>query len=403
MSEQIDAKELDVIVIGAGPAGGQCARELAKMGRRVVLLEHSQEIGQPNYSTAGTPKETIEEFDLPDSILSASWDRIYLESTNAKVEWKFPQTRGYVFDFAALRKFLAEDAAQHGADIMVGAAATALLEEGGKYVGVKYKGILGDGELRAPIIVDATGHWGFVNSQLHLNTLPSQDLASAMELQMSGIPQGLEKTIAFYFGKVAPQGYAWVFPMEQDRASKVGIGILGPLPAGLEMKSLLKDFIKKFKNTEHLEPIEIHGGGGYISPGIRDHVIKNIIMIGDSAYQANALAFEGIRHALRSGSLATAAINETFNNKLDLSKLKELYESSWRKIFGKKWAASYKISETIYHSFTDKDWDKVVTAYNDLSPEDAYEIFFNYRYEKVLKSPKLALVLGKYIIKSTFI
>ncbi len=57
MTQKIDSKDFDVIVIGAGPAGGSCARECAKRGLKVLLIERSQEIGEPNYSTAGTPKE----------------------------------------------------------------------------------------------------------------------------------------------------------------------------------------------------------------------------------------------------------------------------------------------------------------------------------------------------------
>ncbi len=398
MSEGIDQKNLDVIVIGAGPAGGQCARELAKLGRHVVLLEHSQEIGEPNYSTAGTPKETIEEFELPTSVLSATWNRIYFASSHEQVEWTYPDVRGYVFDFAALRKFLSEDAAHKGADIMVGTGVTSLIEDSGQFVGVRYKSVWGEGELRAPVIVDATGHWGFVNSQLHLNKGLPEDFVSAMEVQMTAMPQGLAGTLGFYFGDVAPRGYAWVFPMEQSKAAKMGIGSYGPLPPGVELKPLLKNFIAKFDTTKHLEPTEIHGGGGYISPGVKNHVYNNIILIGDAAFQVNGLAYEGIRHAMRCGRLAANSIHQCLHDTIDQVELKKTYEAEWHKVFGSRWRASYKNANIIYHKFSDADWDKVVEAYRDLSPADALEVFFHYRYELLFKHPKLAWLLGKYIV-----
>ena len=43
--------ELDVIIVGAGPSGAQCARELVKKGHKVLLIEKSKEIGEPNFSS----------------------------------------------------------------------------------------------------------------------------------------------------------------------------------------------------------------------------------------------------------------------------------------------------------------------------------------------------------------
>ncbi|MFA4818563.1 MAG: NAD(P)/FAD-dependent oxidoreductase [Patescibacteria group bacterium] len=392
-----DNKLYDVIVIGAGPAGGQCARELAKAGRKVILLEHSQEIGQPNYSTAGTPRETIEEFDLPAKVLSATWNRIYFASTHEVAEWTYPETRGYVFDFAALKKFLAEDAARHGADTMVGAAATEFIKEGSNIVGLKYKGIFGEGELRAKYIVDATGHWGFANSFLKLNQTQSDDLASALELQLSGMPSGFEKTVALYFGKVAPQGYAWIFPMEESRACKIGIGSWGRLPNNTELKQLLRSFMGKFDVSNHLEPIEIHGGGGFISPGVKYHAYKNIIMIGDAASQVNPLAFEGIRHAFKTSQLAAKCIDQALKSSTDIVSLEQKYENEWRNLFGWRWNISYRIGKALYRKFTDEDLDKLMYRFQSVDPADAFEVFFNYRYELIYKYPKLALLFAKYL------
>jgi len=94
MTQKIDSRDLDVIVIGAGPAGGSCARECAKRGLRVLLIERSQEIGEPNYSTAGTPKETAEEYQLPRSVLSAEWSRILLATPDVTAVWEFPEVWG---------------------------------------------------------------------------------------------------------------------------------------------------------------------------------------------------------------------------------------------------------------------------------------------------------------------
>ncbi len=399
MSEQVDQKELDVIVIGAGPAGGQCARELAKLGRRVVLLERSQEIGEPNYSSAGTCSEILERFDLPLSVTSAPWNRILFRSKNAEASWAFGETRGYVLDFMALRKFLAEEAARHGADILVGSTVTDFIEDpilG--FSGVKYKGIFSEGILRARVIVDASGHWGFAQSKLHLNSLSDNDSASALELQMAAIPPGMEKTLAFFFGTVATNGYGWVFPMEQGKAAKLGFGVASGTKSARPIKQLLEQFVAGFNDIRHLEPTEIHGGGGHIADGSQAHVSKNVVCIGDAAQQVNPLAYEGIRHAMGAGQLAAQIINRALQNN-DLGALKTEYEKAWRQQFRLPWFLSYHISHLWYEHFTESDWDRLVRELSHLTPEHAFDLFFNYHFKHVLRSPKLmGLFGGKWLL-----
>ncbi|HEY7635105.1 MAG TPA: glycine oxidase ThiO [Gemmatimonadales bacterium] len=66
------AVSYDVIVVGGGPIGAACARELALTGRRVLILERGEEIGQAWRAAAGmlapqietTQDESVLEFGL---------------------------------------------------------------------------------------------------------------------------------------------------------------------------------------------------------------------------------------------------------------------------------------------------------------------------------------------------
>ena len=55
-------KEYDVIVVGAGPAGGQCARNLAKKGVNVLLVERYNSFYDNDFSSAGMSLEGFNEF-----------------------------------------------------------------------------------------------------------------------------------------------------------------------------------------------------------------------------------------------------------------------------------------------------------------------------------------------------
>lgn len=82
-------EDYDVVIVGAGPAGGNCAAELAKLGHSVLLVERSKVIGVPNFSTGGTPNQTMEVFGLPKKVTDSSWDSILIASKNARAEFLF--------------------------------------------------------------------------------------------------------------------------------------------------------------------------------------------------------------------------------------------------------------------------------------------------------------------------
>ena len=83
----------DAIIVGAGPAGAQCARELSGMGSKVLLMERSERIGEPNFSTAGTPKETIKDFDLPLSVTRGIWSRVLMQANSYSHLWDYKRTK----------------------------------------------------------------------------------------------------------------------------------------------------------------------------------------------------------------------------------------------------------------------------------------------------------------------
>src|SRR3989338_5449715 len=157
----------DVIVVGAGPGGAQCARELSKKGWRVALIEKNKEIGEPNFSTAGTTDYLLKEFNLPQSVVGTSWDKVSIISSFNEYNWKFDKVRGYVLKFDELKKFLTKEALDNGCQVYSGSAVKGPLLENGKVVGVEFEDSAKDG-LRGKIIVDASGALAVIASKIGL-------------------------------------------------------------------------------------------------------------------------------------------------------------------------------------------------------------------------------------------
>jgi flavin-dependent dehydrogenase len=67
--------DFDVVVIGAGPAGGQMGRAMANSGYKVLLLDQQETFVNTDFSSAVTLLNTLEEFKLPDEIIASFWNR----------------------------------------------------------------------------------------------------------------------------------------------------------------------------------------------------------------------------------------------------------------------------------------------------------------------------------------
>jgi digeranylgeranylglycerophospholipid reductase len=96
----------DVVIAGAGPAGAQCARDLASRDYDVVVLETEPEEGFPrqsNKSTGGTFPSMLSAFGIPNDVVMNFTDTIVVESPN---EHFVQQQAGAVLGFAAFKQKL---------------------------------------------------------------------------------------------------------------------------------------------------------------------------------------------------------------------------------------------------------------------------------------------------------
>jgi len=144
----------DVVIAGAGPAGAQCARDLAGRGYDVVVLETEPEAGFPqqsNKSTGGTFPSMLTAFGIPDSVVMQFTDTVVLESPSNHYVSDQP---GAVLEFADFKRFLVEDGRARGAEYRFDARVSAPIMDAGEVTGVRYDG---DAEVYGDIIIDATG------------------------------------------------------------------------------------------------------------------------------------------------------------------------------------------------------------------------------------------------------
>ncbi|MDJ0554551.1 MAG: FAD-dependent oxidoreductase [Microcoleaceae cyanobacterium MO_207.B10] len=110
----------NIVVIGAGPAGCQCAISLAKLGYKILLVEQHEIFQKNDFSSAATPLETLDKFDLPETVVGSYWQKISIVTTNVHQTWASPKILGAVLNFAKLRAFLAGEVETYGGRVWMG-------------------------------------------------------------------------------------------------------------------------------------------------------------------------------------------------------------------------------------------------------------------------------------------
>lgn len=330
----------DIVVVGAGPAGSTAALYAAKKGASVLLLDKKREIGSPIQCAGFLPdasevKALLPESDLPGALKSypdscvlqpIKTQRIIPPNCNAK---EFA-VKGAVLDRRRYDQFLAGQAAEAGAELMVKTRVTKI--QGST---VETSGIFGKHMIRAKAIIGADGPNSLVAKSRGLIMKPeARETSVAIEYQVRNVdidPDALE----MYFGKdYVPGGYAWVFPEGKDRAN-VGIGIRSCMAEkGVSAKEYLHRFIKKHPvagpKLKNAVIMNVIAGIIPVNGAPANTATADSLVVGDAAGHIIATNGGGIPPAMIAGKIAGETAAEFAAGKCDL----EEYDRRWRAQFG---------------------------------------------------------------------
>jgi geranylgeranyl reductase family protein len=304
--------DVDVAVVGAGPAGATAAGELARSGVRVALLEREP---LPRYKTCGGGLAGRALRALPARVrdvverecfaceLRASDDHLTV-SDDAPLISRVMRDR---LDF-----LLAQAAHEAGARLLAPCPVETVTTEAG---GLQLK--TGRGTLTTRFLVLAEGATGRLASQLGFPD--GRRLIPALEAEVRVDPCSerlLGRTARFDFGSI-PHGYGWVFP-KKDHLS---IGILSMRRGSVRLPAALERFYD-FLGITQPQGEERHGYVIPVRPRTGPPARDGVLVVGDAAGFVDPVTAEGISHAVLSGQLAARAL---LRSKLEPGRAEALY------------------------------------------------------------------------------
>jgi digeranylgeranylglycerophospholipid reductase len=387
----------DILVIGAGPAGSSAAKHAALNDAKVLMIDKKSEIGSPKRCAEGVSKEGLKALGIEPHCkwIAKELTGVKFISPNGTSVWlneervKLPEA-GYILERKIFDKHMAMNAARAGVEIMVKTIATGLKrsEEG---LIITAECMDQSFEINAKIVIAADGPESRVGRWAGLKTtLKPKNMESCAQFEMAGVEMEDSNSIEFYFGSVAPGGYAWIFPKGDDIAN-VGLGIITTQTDKTAYEHLL-EFVSNCPSTQNAQPVELNIGGDPVGGMLKKLVTDNLVIVGDAASQVSPLTGGGIISAMKGGVFAgevtAAAIEEGNYSQKRLQEYQDKCEVEMVKTFKKE----LKVKNYLLN-LSDEELDSIADAFKNTE----FERISTKEIIKVLVkvSPKALLKLGK--------
>src|SRR6202035_457974 len=361
--------EVGVAIVGGGTAGLACANRLLqlladdpetmeRLGEvPVAVIEKAKTCGGHNLSGAvmrpGPLQELFPEMTREDwreegfAFGEVTKEAVYL-LPSAKTKLRIPPPPPFknhgneVVSVSALARYQQQQAEEAGAYILTETAATQLVVEADRCVGVRSgdKGRGKDGEplgnfepgtdIKAQATVLAEGCWGHLTGA----AIKEFDLAVDREPQVWElgvrevwkVPKPLDRVIHTFVqpwplrvaAKYGQLGGTWIYPMKDEKTGEdlVSIGFVVDLnyrDATTSAHDLLQTFKTHPLVTDILEGGErvawgakaLPGGGYWSMPKLS---MPGAVLVGDAGGMVDTAALKGVHHCIKSGMLAAESI-----------------------------------------------------------------------------------------------
>lgn len=296
---------LDVLIVGAGPAGSFLGYLLARCGYAVQIID-KEVFPREKVCGGGISHKTVEllPFDLT-AIVQKRIQGAFLTYQNHATVVKDLGERGGVsilrseFDNFLLQQAIAAGAVFHGHTQFVGSQS----------LGDCVRTTTSRGTVHARYLVGADGVMSHVRESVFGRGLVRY--VPAVEALVSVAPEmaaRLGDRMLFDFGGM-PRGYGWIFPKKDH----LNVGVYSLYPRHL-IKRDLELFMGRYRILK--APLQVQHRG-FVIPvknTRREYERDHVLLLGDAAGFAESFYGEGIYYALKSATLAAKAFSLAFDH-----------------------------------------------------------------------------------------
>ena len=392
--------DFDVVVVGGGPAGSSAARIAAENKCTVALIEKEKEIAETVRTSGVTWISDIKKFGIPEECYNPIKKFSFCSPKNS-VKISGEIAKAAVLDVRKTYRFLANRAKTSGSELFTSTNVTEVLKDDtGKCVGVIAKSDGKQIQFNSKVVIDASGFVSVIAKELGYVTQWKKFGAGA-EFEVKTEKLEHDNWWLMVGQEYSPAGYAWIFPTSKDTA-RIGVGIGKPdsdVDPTVRLNELLEKKLGPIKDLGNIEKIEFHYGLIPNDGVSRKTVYDNLILVGDSAGQANPLVLEGIRYAIRFGEVAGQVAADAIKNGDTTEVSLSPYEKEWKRAIESKINSAGKVQNR-WVGLTDDEWDKELSIIEELTADEFLD-FIRADFG-VSKMVKLATHHPKMIVRQLF-
>ncbi len=351
-------ESVDVLVVGAGPAGSTAAFRLAEKGHRVLVVEEHAKVGEPVQCAGLVSRRVLDLAGSEAFVLAPVRGASVFGPSLGSVSFRAEEPRAYVIDRRGLDVHLADRAARAGAEFRTRTKFDHLLRV--TRDGVETRLVEEEGptyELSARLVIGADGVSSAVARAFRLRR--PVEVLPAFEAEFPKSP-GDPDSVEVYLGRtIAPGLFGWWIP---DGTGGARIGVASDAdgtPARTYYEHLLRHLERRF-GTPLASPT------GYVVSGIPIGALpkthgERALLVGDSAAQVKPLSGGGIFTGMRCAEIAARVAHAALErNDLSESALSE-YDRAWRAELGEELRRAHYLRR-IFTRLSDADLDAVIAA-----------------------------------------
>ncbi len=304
-------KQYDVIVIGAGLAGLQCARLLATEGLKVLLADRKTALDDSIHTTGIFVRRTLEDFDFPEDCLGPPVRHVRLYSPGRRsLDLESPHDEFRVGRMGQLYQRMLDKCLRAGVEWMPAtryAGHTPLK----RALVVRLDGRGFSRWVSARYLVGADGANSRIAKALELDE--NREWIVGVEEVFAGVPlEGPPRLHCFLDPRIAPGYLAWVV----HDGEQVHVGV-GGYPARFDPLAALQEFRGSLNGIIDLNQSSLRErrGGRIPVGGVLEKIANTSgLLVGDAAGAVSPLTAGGLDPCMRLSSFAAKVISQYLVN-----------------------------------------------------------------------------------------
>ncbi len=317
----------DVVIVGAGPAGGRVATHIAERGHSVLLLEEHEEIGRPFQCAGLVTPNAMKEVGLFHSILEEVDGALIHGPSGTLVP---VGTEGKVRTYVVCRKIfdqgVVKQSLEAGADIWLNSKPTnANVHDDHVNLEISKNGEIIN--ITASLLIGCDGAHSW--TRRHFKMGKPKELMIGFQAEVVGY-EGRDRWLEMFSGsEIAPGFFAWVIP-SGNGSHRIGLWSTAKRLEGRSIEQCYDNLLKHplWKNRFSNISETARYCGPVPSGMVRNAYKDRVILIGDSAGMAKPTTGGGIGPGFKQVDILVPKLSLAIeSNRLGESDMKRISSS----------------------------------------------------------------------------